>query len=377
MTTQRKRPRRSWGKLRRRASGRWEASYQGPDLARHSAPVTYTAKMDGEAWLASERKLIERGDWTPPSKRSTQRHAKAKTLRAYASEWIETRNLKPRTKFGYEELIGRLIDPKLGNQVLGAISAETVRGWHASLGTATPRRNSHAYGLLHAILATAVADGLITTNPCQIKRAMNPPTKRQAVILTVDEIAKLANVIQPGKLKALVLVSSWCGLRWGEVTELRRRDIAADCSMITVARAVTHRNGECLIDTPTSGKGRPVEVPPHIQSDLREHLELYVGNDADALLFTAQRSCHFHERTFRDAMAPALKSIGRGGVRIHDLRHFAGSQAARVGNLVETMNRLGHSTAKASLIYQHMVSGRDREMAEALSALAQVPENTG
>ena len=37
---------------------------------------------------------------------------------------------------------------------------------------------------------------------------------------------------------------------------------------------------------------------------------------------------------------------------IHDLRHFASTMSARVGNLVETMQRLGHSTAKASLIYQ-------------------------
>ncbi|HZE18183.1 MAG TPA: hypothetical protein VE197_22205, partial [Mycobacterium sp.] len=42
----------------------------------------------------------------------------------------------------------------------------------------------------------------------------------------------------------------------------------------------------------------------------------------------------------------------------------------RVGNLVETMARLGHSTEKASLTYQQMVNGRDVEVAEALSALA-------
>ena len=47
--------------------------------------------------------------------------------------------------------------------------------------------------------------------------------------------------------------------------------------------------------------------------------------------------------------------------------------SARVGNLVETMNRLGHSTAKASLIYQQMVSGRDAELADALSKLATKP----
>jgi hypothetical protein len=93
MTTSR-RPRRSWGTLRRRASGRWEASYQGPDLTRHSAPATFSAKMDGEHWLAEERRLIERGQWTPPKARAAQRNAQGVTLSEYAGRWIEQRNLK-------------------------------------------------------------------------------------------------------------------------------------------------------------------------------------------------------------------------------------------------------------------------------------------
>jgi hypothetical protein len=43
---------------------------------------------------------------------------------------------------------------------------------------------------------------------------------------------------------------------------------------------------------------------------------------------------------------------------------------ARVGNLAESMQRLGHSTVRASLLYQQVVSGRDAEVAAALSALA-------
>jgi hypothetical protein len=56
------------------------------------------------------------------------------------------------------------------------------------------------------------------------------------------------------------------------------------------------------------------------------------------------------------------------------LRHFAGTQVARVGNLRETMNHLGHSTVGASLRYQHIVNGRDTEIAAALSALAGKPK---
>lgn len=80
------------------------------------------------------------------------------------------------------------------------------------------------------------------------------------------------------------------------------------------------------------------------------------------------------DKVIRDALAPALKAVGREGLRIHDLRHFAGHQTARVANLPETMARLGHSTQAASLRYQGQVSGRAVEVAEALSALATTPK---
>jgi integrase len=84
---------------------------------------------------------------------------------------------------------------------------------------------------------------------------------------------------------------------------------------------------------------------------------------------------YLRDKVFRESnFDPALTAIGREGVNsptptIHDLRHFAGTRTARVGNLVETMGRLGHKTVQASLIYQAIAQGRNAEVAEALSPL--------
>ena len=94
------------------------------------------------------------------------------------------------------------------------------------LGTDHSRRNSHAYGLLHAICATAVSDGLIVSNPRTITGVMNPPRQRDPAILSVAEVAALADAIKPDRVKALVLLSAWCGVRWGEVIELGARTSA-------------------------------------------------------------------------------------------------------------------------------------------------------
>ncbi len=272
-------------------------------------------------------------------------------------------------------LANHIAPSTLGAVPLRNLTPAAVRAWYAALGPDHRTASAHAYALLHSIAATAVGDGLLADNPCQIKGAMTTARQRQPVILSVEEVAQVADTIEP-QLKALVLISAWCGLRWGEVIELRRKDVSVDASVLSVGRGATHRGG-CRIDTPKSGKGRVVVVPRHIRPDIEAHLA-HLAKDAGALLFPAPRGgCHLTDTTFRRHFNTALKSIGREGVRVHDLRHFAGTQTARVGgSLADTMERLGHSTHGASLIYQHAVSGRGAQIAEALSKLAEDPGDT-
>jgi len=68
----------------------------------------------------------------------------------------------------------------------------------------------------------------------------------------------------------------------------------------------------------------------------------------------------------------ALAVIGREGVRVHDLRHYAGTMATLAGaTLAEVMARLGHSTTKAAMLYQQVASGRAEEIAAGLSRLTE------
>jgi len=190
------------------------------------------------------------------------------------------------------------------------------------LGTDHSRRNSHAYGLLHAICATAVSDGLIVSNPSTITGVMNPPRQRDPAILSVAEVAALADAIKPDRVKALVLLSAWCGVRWGEVIELRRKDIGKGAEVVMVSRAASHRGKGCRVDMPKSGKARAVVLPPHIREDLKEHLARYVDKEPDALVFPALRyACHFNDSVFAKHFA---KAVGRDDVRIDDPRSLRG-----------------------------------------------------
>lgn len=380
---------RGWGWIRKRASGRYQASYVGPDNRRHFAPSTFEFKMEAEEWLAQERRgintaraVVWKGEtpklqWLSPSEREaalTANLASRKTLEEYGKRWIEQRNLKPRSRIHYTSILEQHIAPRLGKTYIDNLTPAEIRTWYAATLKDKPTLRSHAYQLLHAICKTAVNDELLLSNPCMIEGASSTKRSREPVVPEISELAIIADKIEP-KFKALVLISAWCGLRFGEATELRRKDFSADCSVLTVARGVTHRSttddaARCVIDTPKSGKGRTVVVPPHIRADIQHHLDVYVGADPDALLFTPVRGgCHVSDRVVRDAFRLACVGV-RTGIRLHDMRHFSGHQTARVANLPETMSRLGHSTSTASLRYQGQVSGRAVEIADALSDLA-------
>lgn len=116
--------------------------------------------------------------------------------------------------------------------------------------------------------------------PVRDQTAMSTNRKREPVLLSVTELAAVADAIRPQRLKALVLLSAWGALRFGEATELRRKDIGEGAESVTVSRGVTHRNG-CNIGT--TSQTDPV-LPPHIRGDIQHHLDSFVAGDPDALL---------------------------------------------------------------------------------------------
>ena len=66
----------------------------------------------------------------------------------------------------------------------------------------------------------------------------------------------------------------------------------------------------------------------------------------------------------------------------HDLRHAGNQLTADAGaNLRELMERMGHSSSRAALIYLHSTSDRQRQLAETVAVRVQSelsdPDKTG
>lgn len=360
------RKRRGFGRLRQLPSGRWQAQYIGPDAKLHKSHRTYAQEHDAEGWLAGERKKMDLGTW------GSVERSDGVTLRSYAEQWLEQRNLRPRTRQHYESMLKRLILPDLGDAKIVTLTPATIRKWHTALGTTHTTRNAHAYALLHAVCATAVQDEVLDNNPCRIRSAMQTSRKRDVDVLTPPELDRLAAKM-PARLRASVILAAWCGLRWGETSELRRGDVSADCSVLHIRRAVTYRAGEFTVGEPKTAAGvRDVAVPPHIRPMIKAHLKAHVDRAPDALLFRGEDGVeHLRDDQYRVHWVKARQAIGKPKLRVHDLRHVGAVLAAQSGaTTAELMHRLGHTTPAMSLRYQHVGEGRDALIADRLSELA-------
>ncbi len=363
---------RGFGRIRRLPSKRYQASFVGPDLVRHPAPTTFQTKGDAEAWLSGEQRLIGAGTWTPPKLRT--KGAEPLRFGAYASAWLAERPLKPRTRAGYRDLLDKHLLPTFGGMALASISPATVRAWYAGLGKGRPTTNARAYGLLRTILGTALTDGEVAANPVHIRAAGSVKRARKIRPASLDELEAIVAAL-PERYRAMALLCSWCGLRFGEVTELRRRDVDLKAAVLRIRRGVVRVDGEVVIAGPKSEAGiRDVAIPPHLVPVLARHLVGHVATPQSALLFPAADrdgtgvEAHMAPSSLYRVFYPARAAAGRPDLRWHDLRHTGAVLAASTGaTLAELMGRLGHSTPGAAMRYQHVAQGRDAQIAAALS----------
>ncbi|MCV7239806.1 site-specific integrase [Mycolicibacterium celeriflavum] len=360
-------------------NGRIQASYVHEDGHRYYATHTFDAKIDAEGWLANERKLIALGEWSPPEARAKAKLLAGVTLREYAEQWLLHRDLTPKTRSLYRSLLDSRILPVLGDEFLRAVTPAMVRGWWVGLGKATPTRNTHAYQLLKAMFNTAVQDKAATENPCQIKAAGKPPKARDVDVLTPAELVTVAQSA-PERYRVAVPLAAWCGLRFGELIELRRKDVhtSGDRMVLKIRRAATRVDNELVVGVPKTDAGiRDVTVPPHVAAMLKAHMSRYTGSGPEAFLFTTTRGQRLSTTAFTKSVKRGFTNVGKPDMRVHDLRHVGATLAAQAGATTkELMKRLGHTTPAMSMRYQHAAAERDAAIADALSRLAEAPSIT-
>jgi integrase len=359
--------RRRFGKVRKLPSGRWQASYLGPEGRRRNAPDTFRTKSEAAQWLAAVETDLRRGNWVDEALARVR-------LEDYARGWLRDHpRLGPRWKETCERNLRLHLAP-LAGLALRDITHTVVREWHATALRGTGGRTSIAqsYRFLRAVMNTAVREGALPRNPCDIPGAGSDRAKERPVA-TPEQIAALTAAIAP-RYRAAVLLAAWGGLRRGEVLALHRSDVNLEAGTVTVRRTQTELlASKKRFDGPpkTDAGYRTVAVPPHVLPLLQEHLDRYAGPER---IFVGRDGLPMRGDAVRQAFERARRKVGMDGFRFHDLRHTGQTLAAAAGaSLADLMKRLGHSSTVAAKRYLHATEDRDRELAAALSKLADKP----
>jgi integrase len=332
---------------------------------------TFATKAEAELAFVRATSDQQRGAWIAPVEGRV-------TLAEYAPAWLDSRltsrgePLRPRVRDLYGGYLRLHILPILGTVPLGRLTTATVRRWHAGLleDGVGPSTVAKCYRLLRAILNTAVEDHHLVANPCTIKGGGVEPCEERA-IPTIAQVYELADAVDP-RYRALVLLAALAGLRRGELFGLTRNDIDLLHRTVTVrVQRQESKRGEELIGPPKSAAGRrTLALPSELVPVLEEHLGRWASAEPDGLLFVGVKGAAVRPGVWQREWDSARRTVGLPSLRLHDLRHVAGTLAAATGaGTKEIMRRLGHSTQHAALRYQHATDERDRVLAAGIDRI--------
>lgn len=170
--------------------------------ATNTAPTTFEAKADANEFLSRQQINIIDGKWKPAPDAVTPREVL--TLAAYANPWLADRDLKPRTRALYRNLLDRRILPALGIKPLAGLTAADIRSWHADQSGDMPTARAHAYALLRTILGSAVLDGLLPANPCHIRGASGTTRRHRIEPASMAQLEMIMDTM-PDRYRLMIL----------------------------------------------------------------------------------------------------------------------------------------------------------------------------
>jgi integrase len=242
-------------------------------------------KEADKAWQREETKVAEGRAGDPKRGRQTfERYVRV--------EWLPAHVMELRTRENYTYYLDRRIIPEFGPMRMVEILPAHVREWVTKLTREGVRPQAVRYCMvvLSAIFTTALNDQVTFLHPC--KGVKTPPIpKRPHNIISPEQFDDLYTALPFETMKLLIETDIESGLRWGELTELRPRDLDFGTGVLTVSRVVVelspkfHPDGGRFIvkDYPKDQEHRRLKLSGQIVAKIKAFIEAHGIGDDDLL----------------------------------------------------------------------------------------------
>lgn len=155
--------------------------------------------------------------------------------------------MKPKTIQSYKSCFNAHLEDTFGDMLINLITNQQVKDWYNSFDGKKLGARKSTYRVFSALMNAAVDEGLIDASPVHVKGAVSkkPTTdNHRNIVATCDQVSRLAEAM-PDEYGIAVLLAFWCSLRFGEITEQRRKDVRfkGKDAVISVTRAVQYAAG--------------------------------------------------------------------------------------------------------------------------------------
>ncbi|MGG5753254.1 tyrosine-type recombinase/integrase [Zafaria sp. Z1313] len=327
--------------IRREADGTYTVRYRKPDRG-STMKRGFRTKRDAEAFAATVEVSKLKGEFISVSAGRT-------TVGDLGEKWLANQaHLKPSTLRVTESAWAVHVRPRWGSVQISDILHTEVQTWLSAMSaTKSATLVIRCHGILAKILDNAVMDRMLSTNPA---RGVKLPrkAKKEHVYLTHEQVHALAG---EAKHPLLVLFLAYTGLRWGEATGLRIRDVNPLRRRLNVVQNAVEVGNTVVVGTPKTHERRSVPYPEFLAEALSEQMKgklpddlLFAGADGGFLTRTGT------SKTSRGWFVGALQRAGLPRMTPHELRHTAASLAISAGANVKAVQRmLGHASATMTL----------------------------
>ncbi len=222
--------------------------------------------------------------------------------------WLPNHVMELTTRQNYTYALKRHIRPTFAGYRMIDISPADVRSWVAALQAdgVKPPTIRYTMTVLSAIFTTALNDQITFLHPCMGVKTPAIPSMRWRII-TPDQFGALHAALPTRDMQLLVETDVETGLRWGELIELRVKDVDWDSGVITVspvAGEITAKfnpdgQGFFIKQFPKDTEWRAITLFRHMFDQLRDHA---YGMDRDALVFIAPQPAGPRRRPARCPM---------------------------------------------------------------------------
>ncbi|MDB5118825.1 MAG: hypothetical protein JWN56_43 [Sphingobacteriales bacterium] len=217
--------------------------------------------------------------------------------------------------------------------------------------------NGHCTNTTHMMINAVLYFYKNVLNKPEYKNQVHRPQKEKALpkVIAKEEIEKILNSCTNLKHKTMLSLLYACGLRAGELINLKVSDVDSKRMVIVIVKGKGY-------------KDRTVMLSEKLLEKLKEYYTLYKPR---TYLFEGQYHDQYSVSSLRQVLAEACKKAGyKQKATLHWLRHSFATHLLEAGTDIRYIQQLlGHSSSKTTEIYTYVSTKHISKIKSPLNSL--------